>query len=87
MFKRKEVNQQEKEIAVYRAYHEKGDISLAVTHDGGKDRRKKSCRKKNTENMIWHEQARKYTYFSLSNLLTLYKAQIRPSLEYCSYKT
>nr|CAH7747933.1 unnamed protein product [Callosobruchus chinensis] len=24
-------------------------------------------------------------YFSLSNLLTLYKAQIRPSLEYCSH--
>nr|CAH7738049.1 unnamed protein product [Callosobruchus chinensis] len=50
--------------------------------------------------MIWHElvwsiatavgkklgylfRARKY--FSPSNLLTLYKAQIRPSLEYCSY--
>nr|CAH7732946.1 unnamed protein product [Callosobruchus chinensis] len=28
-------------------------------------------------------KARKY--FSPSNLLTLYKAQIRPSLEYCSY--
>nr|CAH7725655.1 unnamed protein product [Callosobruchus chinensis] len=28
-------------------------------------------------------QAREY--FSLSNLLTLYKAQIRPSLEYCSH--
>nr|CAH7727428.1 unnamed protein product [Callosobruchus chinensis] len=45
-----------------------------------------------TENMIWHEHvssiataagARKY--FSPSNLLTLYKAQIRPSLEYCSH--
>nr|CAH7758112.1 unnamed protein product [Callosobruchus chinensis] len=36
-----------------------------------------------TENMIWHNTARKY--FSPSNLLTLYKAQIRPSLEYCSY--
>nr|CAH7753722.1 unnamed protein product [Callosobruchus chinensis] len=24
-------------------------------------------------------------YFSPSNLLTLYKAQIRPSLEYCSH--
>nr|CAH7741297.1 unnamed protein product [Callosobruchus chinensis] len=53
-----------------------------------------------TENMIWHEyvssiataagkklgylfRARKY--FSPSNLLTLYKAQIRPSLEYCSH--
>nr|CAH7731673.1 unnamed protein product [Callosobruchus chinensis] len=50
--------------------------------------------------MIWHEhlssiataagkklgylfRARKY--FSPSNLLTLYKAQIRPSLEYCSH--
>nr|CAH7759036.1 unnamed protein product [Callosobruchus chinensis] len=50
--------------------------------------------------MIWHEHvssiataagkklgylfsARKY--FSPSNLLTLYKAQIRPSLEYCSH--
>nr|CAH7730041.1 unnamed protein product [Callosobruchus chinensis] len=50
--------------------------------------------------MIWHDHvssiaavvgnklgylfsARKY--FSLSNLLTLYKAQIRPSLEYCSH--
>nr|CAH7723603.1 unnamed protein product [Callosobruchus chinensis] len=50
--------------------------------------------------MIWHEhvlsiataagkklrylfKARKY--FSLSNVLTLYKAQIRPSLEYCSH--
>nr|CAH7761403.1 unnamed protein product [Callosobruchus chinensis] len=45
-----------------------------------------------TENMIWHEHvssiaraagARKYS--SPSNLLTLYKAQIRPSLEYCSH--
>nr|CAH7736395.1 unnamed protein product [Callosobruchus chinensis] len=53
-----------------------------------------------TENMIWHElvasiataagkklgylfRARKY--FSPFNLLTLYKAQIRPSLEYCSH--
>nr|CAH7765295.1 unnamed protein product [Callosobruchus chinensis] len=53
-----------------------------------------------TENMIWHEhfssiataagkklgylfKARKY--FSPSNLVTLYKAQIRPSLEYCSH--
>nr|CAH7730687.1 unnamed protein product [Callosobruchus chinensis] len=36
-----------------------------------------------TKNMIWHEQARKC--FSPSNLLTLYKAQIRPSLEYCSH--
>nr|CAH7741802.1 unnamed protein product [Callosobruchus chinensis] len=53
-----------------------------------------------TENMIWHEhipsiaiaagkklgylfRARKY--FPPSNLLTLYKAQTRPSLEYCSH--
>nr|CAH7760132.1 unnamed protein product [Callosobruchus chinensis] len=53
-----------------------------------------------TENMIWHAhvssvatdagktllylfKARKY--FSPSNLLTLYKAQVRPSLEYCSH--
>nr|CAH7737493.1 unnamed protein product [Callosobruchus chinensis] len=36
--------------------------------------------------MIWHEhlfRARKY--FPPSNLLTLYKTQIRPSLEYCSH--
>nr|CAH7719454.1 unnamed protein product [Callosobruchus chinensis] len=53
-----------------------------------------------TENMIWHEHVssiataagkklgylfRARKYFSPSNLLTLYKAQIRPSLEYCSY--
>nr|CAH7763790.1 unnamed protein product [Callosobruchus chinensis] len=53
-----------------------------------------------TENMIWHEHVssiataagkklgylfRARTYFSPSNLLTLYKAQIRPSLEYCSH--
>nr|CAH7766887.1 unnamed protein product [Callosobruchus chinensis] len=52
------------------------------------------------ENMIWHEHVssiataagkklvflfRARKYFSPSNLLTLYKAQIRPSLEYCSY--
>nr|CAH7760274.1 unnamed protein product [Callosobruchus chinensis] len=52
-----------------------------------------------TENMIWHEHVssiataagkklgylfRARKYFSPSNLLTLYKAQIRPSLEYCS---
>nr|CAH7747143.1 unnamed protein product [Callosobruchus chinensis] len=52
-----------------------------------------------TENMIWHEHVssiataagkklgylfRARKYFS-SNLLTLYKAQIRPSLEYCSH--
>nr|CAH7714131.1 unnamed protein product [Callosobruchus chinensis] len=36
-----------------------------------------------TKNMIWHEHVLKY--FSPSNLLTLYKAQIRPSLEYCSH--
>nr|CAH7764866.1 unnamed protein product [Callosobruchus chinensis] len=36
-----------------------------------------------TGNMIWHEQAKEY--FSPSNLLTLYKAQIRPSLENCSH--
>nr|CAH7741714.1 unnamed protein product [Callosobruchus chinensis] len=50
--------------------------------------------------MIWHEHVssiataagkklgylfRVRKYFSPSNLLTLYKAQIRPSLEYCSY--
>nr|CAH7756638.1 unnamed protein product [Callosobruchus chinensis] len=50
--------------------------------------------------MIWHEHAssiataagkklgylsRARKYFSPSNLLTLYKAQIRPSLEYCSH--
>nr|CAH7766902.1 unnamed protein product [Callosobruchus chinensis] len=29
--------------------------------------------------------AKSRKYFSLSNLLTLYKAQIRPSLEYCSH--
>nr|CAH7737146.1 unnamed protein product [Callosobruchus chinensis] len=49
--------------------------------------------------MIWHEHVssiataagnklgylfRARKYFSPSNLLTLYKAQIRPSLEYCS---
>nr|CAH7728856.1 unnamed protein product [Callosobruchus chinensis] len=53
-----------------------------------------------TENMIWHEHVssiatatgkklgylfRARKYFSPSNLLTLYKAQIRPSLEYCSH--
>nr|CAH7764312.1 unnamed protein product [Callosobruchus chinensis] len=53
-----------------------------------------------TENMIWHERVssiataagkklgylfRARKYFSPSNLLTLYKAQIRPSLEYCSH--
>nr|CAH7734189.1 unnamed protein product [Callosobruchus chinensis] len=52
-----------------------------------------------TENKIWHEHAsstataagkklenlfRARKYFSPSNLLTLYKAQIRPSLKYCS---
>nr|CAH7750714.1 unnamed protein product [Callosobruchus chinensis] len=49
--------------------------------------------------MIWHEHVswcnscwekvgylfRTRKYFSPSNLLTLYKAQIRPSLEYCSH--
>nr|CAH7743455.1 unnamed protein product [Callosobruchus chinensis] len=50
--------------------------------------------------MIWHEHVssiataagkklgylfRARQYFSPSNLLTLYKAQIRPSLEYCSH--
>nr|CAH7756401.1 unnamed protein product [Callosobruchus chinensis] len=50
--------------------------------------------------MIWHEHVssiataagkklgylfRARKYFSQSNLLTLYKAQIRPSLEYCSH--
>nr|CAH7756133.1 unnamed protein product [Callosobruchus chinensis] len=53
-----------------------------------------------TENMIWHEHVssiataagkklgylfRARKYFSPSNLLTLYKTQIRPSLEYCSH--
>nr|CAH7760777.1 unnamed protein product [Callosobruchus chinensis] len=53
-----------------------------------------------TENMIWHEHVssiatavgkklgyllRARNYFLPSNLLTLYKAQIRPSLEYCSH--
>nr|CAH7729536.1 unnamed protein product [Callosobruchus chinensis] len=53
-----------------------------------------------TKNMIWHEHVssiataagkklgylfRARKYFSPSNLLTLYKAQIRPSLEYCSH--
>nr|CAH7767055.1 unnamed protein product [Callosobruchus chinensis] len=53
-----------------------------------------------TENMTWHERVssiataaekklgylfRARKYFSPSNLLTLYKAQIRPSLEYCSH--
>nr|CAH7733638.1 unnamed protein product [Callosobruchus chinensis] len=53
-----------------------------------------------TENMMWHEHVssivtaagkklgylfRARQYFSLSNLLTLYKAQMRPSLEYCSH--
>nr|CAH7723554.1 unnamed protein product [Callosobruchus chinensis] len=52
-----------------------------------------------TENMIWHEHVlsiataagkkfgylyRARKYFSPSNFLTLYKAQIRPSMEYCS---
>nr|CAH7753341.1 unnamed protein product [Callosobruchus chinensis] len=52
-----------------------------------------------TENMIWYEHVssiataagkklgylfRARKYFSPSNLLTLYKAQIRPSPEYCS---
>nr|CAH7721186.1 unnamed protein product [Callosobruchus chinensis] len=50
--------------------------------------------------MIWHEHAssiataagkklgylfRARKYFSPSSILTLYKAQIRPSLEYCSH--
>nr|CAH7751520.1 unnamed protein product [Callosobruchus chinensis] len=50
--------------------------------------------------MIWHEHvspiataagkkfgylSRARKYFSPSNLLTLYKAPIRPSLEYCSH--
>nr|CAH7737966.1 unnamed protein product [Callosobruchus chinensis] len=50
--------------------------------------------------MIWHEHVSSIAtaagkklgylstakkYFSPSNLLTLYKAQIRPSLEYCSH--
>nr|CAH7760730.1 unnamed protein product [Callosobruchus chinensis] len=50
--------------------------------------------------MIWHEDVssiataagknlsylfRVRKFFSPSNLLTLYKAQIRPSLEYCSH--
>nr|CAH7730562.1 unnamed protein product [Callosobruchus chinensis] len=50
--------------------------------------------------MIWHEHVssiaaaarknlgylfRARKYFSPSNLLTLYKARIRPSLEYCSH--
>nr|CAH7763857.1 unnamed protein product [Callosobruchus chinensis] len=30
-------------------------------------------------------RSRKYSYFSPSNLLTLYKAQVRHSLEYCSH--
>nr|CAH7712538.1 unnamed protein product [Callosobruchus chinensis] len=53
-----------------------------------------------TENMIWHEHVtsiataagkklgylfRAKKYFSPSKLLTLYKAQMRPSLEYCSH--
>nr|CAH7718512.1 unnamed protein product [Callosobruchus chinensis] len=53
-----------------------------------------------TKNMIWHEKVssiataagkklgylfRARKYLSPSNLLTLYKAQIRPSLEYCSH--
>nr|CAH7735578.1 unnamed protein product [Callosobruchus chinensis] len=53
-----------------------------------------------TENMMWHEHVssiataagkklgylfRARKYFSPSNLITLYKAQIRPSLEYCSH--
>nr|CAH7745265.1 unnamed protein product [Callosobruchus chinensis] len=53
-----------------------------------------------TENMIWHEHVssiataagkklgylfRARKFFSPSSLLTLYKAQIRPSLEYCSH--
>nr|CAH7717023.1 unnamed protein product [Callosobruchus chinensis] len=49
-----------------------------------------------TANMIWHEHVssiatapgkkfRARKCFSPSNLLTLYKAQIRPSLEYCSH--
>nr|CAH7726015.1 unnamed protein product [Callosobruchus chinensis] len=53
-----------------------------------------------TENMIWHEHVssiataagkklgylfRARNYFSPSNLLTLYKAQIRPRVEYCSH--
>nr|CAH7730925.1 unnamed protein product [Callosobruchus chinensis] len=52
------------------------------------------------ENMIWHEHlspiataagkklrylCRARKYFSPSNLLTLYKAQIRPSRDYCSH--
>nr|CAH7713275.1 unnamed protein product [Callosobruchus chinensis] len=54
-----------------------------------------------TENVIWHGHVssiataaakklgylfRARKYFSPSNLLTLYKAQIRPSLEYCSHR-
>nr|CAH7742064.1 unnamed protein product [Callosobruchus chinensis] len=48
--------------------------------------------------MIWHEHVssiataaggkalfRARKHFSPSNLLTLYKAQIRPTLEYCSH--
>nr|CAH7768082.1 unnamed protein product [Callosobruchus chinensis] len=35
------------------------------------------------QNLGYLFRARKY--FSPSNLLTLYKAQIRPSLEYCSH--
>nr|CAH7748116.1 unnamed protein product [Callosobruchus chinensis] len=53
-----------------------------------------------TENVIWHEQVssiataagkrlgylfRARKYFLPSNLLTLHKAQVRPSLEYCSH--
>nr|CAH7735185.1 unnamed protein product [Callosobruchus chinensis] len=36
--------------------------------------------------MIWHEHVfRARKYFSPSNLLMLYKAQIRPSMEYWSH--
>nr|CAH7760695.1 unnamed protein product [Callosobruchus chinensis] len=38
-----------------------------------------------TENMIWHEHVSSIATAALSNLFTLYKAQIRPSLEYCSH--
>nr|CAH7758546.1 unnamed protein product [Callosobruchus chinensis] len=53
-----------------------------------------------TENIIWHVNVssiataagkklgypfRPRKYFSPSNFLTLYKAQIRPSVEYCSH--
>nr|CAH7730694.1 unnamed protein product [Callosobruchus chinensis] len=37
------------------------------------------------KNLGYLFRARKYSYFSPSNFLTLYKAQIRPSQEYCSH--